>query len=118
MHVGLHGMDHESWRGLDEPRLRREINEAQRVIASACGAPVREAACPFGAYDRRVLAFLRTSGMERVYTSDRGLARRDAWLQARNTIRRWDDTDAITRIVHARGFSVLHIARRLAKRWR
>ncbi len=118
MRVGLHGMDHVSWRSLDKSRLDREIHDARRMIASACGAPVREAACPFGAYDRRVLAFLRVGGMERVFTSDRGPARQGAWLQARNTIRRSDDTDAITLTARDRGFSIVRTARRLAKRWR
>ncbi len=49
-------------------------------------AAVTQAACPFGAYDRRVLRSLRGYGYERVFTSDGGRLRADRWLQARNSV--------------------------------
>ena len=55
--------------------------------------PVRQVACPFGSYDRRVLSAIRHHGFSRVYTVDGGPARSDAWLQSRYTIRA-DDTPA------------------------
>ena len=66
---------------------------AARIIADIARTPVREAACPFGSYDRRVLGALRRHGFTRVYTVDRGRARQGAWLQPRYTVRK-DDTPA------------------------
>jgi len=86
MTIGSHGLRHRPWRGLGESELEEELVEAPRVLAEAAGAPVREASCPFGAYDRRVLAALRSRGFARVYTVDEGPADPDAWLQSRYTI--------------------------------
>jgi peptidoglycan/xylan/chitin deacetylase (PgdA/CDA1 family) len=90
MTIGCHGMHHRSWRRLDEAQLREELVEARRLLEEIVERPVTEAACPFGSYDRRVLRALRRCGYRRVYTSDRGTARCDDWLQARNTVRRDD----------------------------
>lgn len=118
MRIGLHGKEHIPWRGLDGAALDREINEARRMIDAAACEPVREAACPFGAYDRRVLRALRRAGMDRVYTSDRGPAREDAWLQPRNTVRASDDAAAVRRVASALASSPMREARLLVKRWR
>jgi peptidoglycan/xylan/chitin deacetylase (PgdA/CDA1 family) len=90
MAIGCHGMHHRSWRRLAEPQLREELVEARRLLEDVIERPVTEAACPFGSYDRGVLRALRRCGYRRVYTSDRGTARYDDWLQARNTVRRDD----------------------------
>ena len=60
------------------------------MIAEAAGEPVTSAACPFGAYDRQVLAALRRHGYSQVFTSDRRRARLGDWLQPRYSIRRND----------------------------
>jgi peptidoglycan/xylan/chitin deacetylase (PgdA/CDA1 family) len=86
MTIGNHGMHHQPWRGLDDAALDEELGTARRLIEDAVGAPVDEAACPFGAYDRRVVAGLRRHGYRHAYTSDRGTVAGDEWLQARNTI--------------------------------
>ncbi len=91
MTVGSHGMRHRSWRGLDAQSAEEELTIARSVIAEAAAEPVTSAACPFGAYDRRVLAALRRHGYTRIFTSDRRRARRGDWLQPRYSIRR-DDT--------------------------
>jgi peptidoglycan/xylan/chitin deacetylase (PgdA/CDA1 family) len=91
MAIGCHGMRHRPWRHLDEPHLHEELIEARRLLEEVVGRPVTEAACPYGSYDRRVLRALRRCGYRRVYTSDRGTARYDDWLQARNTVRRGDE---------------------------
>jgi hypothetical protein len=92
MRIGTHGLAHRPWRSLGSHCLEAEMRAA-RIIAEVAGTPVREAACPFGSYDRRVLGALRRHGFTRVYTVDRGRARYGAWLQPRYTVRK-DDTPA------------------------
>lgn len=118
MAVGLHGMDHVPWRGLDRVTLNREINQASAIISSAIGGPVGSAACPFGAYDRRVLSALRRAGMDRVYTSDRGPATENSWLQARTTLQATDDACSACRVALARKSSPVRCARLFLKRLR
>lgn len=87
MTIGCHGMRHRPWRAsLGDAALHEELVEARRTLEAVTGSPVTEAACPFGAYDRRVLRRLRGTGYTHVYTSDRGASRQDAWLQARTTL--------------------------------
>jgi len=88
MRIGTHGMNHQSWRGLCETDLRIEIVDSKRLLEQILGQTITEAACPFGGYNRHVLKLLRESGFERVYTSDRGLAFEEDWLQPRNTVYR------------------------------
>jgi peptidoglycan/xylan/chitin deacetylase (PgdA/CDA1 family) len=91
MAIGSHGMGHCSWRGLDRQALHEELVGARHVLAAAAGTPIDTAACPFGSYDRDVLAALREQGYTRVFTSDRRRARAGAWLQPRYSVCR-DDT--------------------------
>jgi peptidoglycan/xylan/chitin deacetylase (PgdA/CDA1 family) len=90
MTIGSHGMRHRSWRGLDASAEEEELTQARSLIAEAAGTPVTSVACPFGAYDRRVLAALRGHGYARVFTSDRRRARAGDWLQPRYSIRGHD----------------------------
>ncbi len=121
MTIGSHGMRHCAWRRLDEIGLREEFDEARRLLEEIVERPVTEAACPFGAYDRRVLGSLRRRGYERVYTSDRGSCRSDDWLQPRNTIGPHDDARRLSHVL-APGQSPRGPLRRRAKlavkRWR
>jgi peptidoglycan/xylan/chitin deacetylase (PgdA/CDA1 family) len=121
MTVGSHGLAHRPWRSVDDAALRAEM-AASRLIADVVGAPVHEAACPFGSYDRRVLTALRRHGFSRVYTVDEGHARRGAWLQTRYTIRSNDTpADIERRAVPERCLSSAYLTRRtktLIKRWR
>jgi len=87
MTIGTHGMAHRAWPDCDDRTLAVEINDARARIAAVTARPVTSASCPFGAYDRRTLQALRAAGFDRVYTSDRGVARSDDWLQCRNTLR-------------------------------
>jgi peptidoglycan/xylan/chitin deacetylase (PgdA/CDA1 family) len=96
MPIGSHGKDHRSWRGMTASERQAELVEARQVIGELAGTPVDTAACPFGAYDRGVLASLRAEGYRLVFTSDRRRTRPGAWLQARYSIRR-DDTAATMR---------------------
>ena len=92
MRIGAHGLAHRPWRSLDHDGLEAEMRAAH-TIAELARVPIREAACPFGSYDRRVLTMLRRHGFRRVYTVDGGHAKRDAWLQPRYTVQK-DDTPA------------------------
>ena len=62
-----------------------EFTAARSLIGTAAEAPVHTAACPFGAYDRTVLAALR-SRLQQVFTSDRRRARAGGWLQPRYSV--------------------------------
>jgi peptidoglycan/xylan/chitin deacetylase (PgdA/CDA1 family) len=121
MEIGCHGMRHRAWRGLDHRTLHEELVDAKRILEGAVGRPVTRAACPFGSYDRRVLRALRGTGYERVYTSDRGTARPDAFLQARNSVGPLDDADLLERIAALESSTPRTLRRRtklVLKRWR
>jgi len=120
MRIGNHGMRHRAWRGLDAAALDEELRVARRMLEDVVGAPVDEAACPFGAYDRRVVGALRRGGYRRVFTSDRGTAGDAAWLQARNTMTPADGPETLTAI-GARSSPAARAAGRArlaVKRWR
>ena len=121
MGIGCHGMRHRPWRGLGERDLHEELVEAKRRLEEIVERPVTEAACPFGSYDRRVLRTLRGSGYGHVYTSDRGTARRSAFLQARNSVGPGDEPDLLERIAALDGAPHRALPRRAklaVKRWR
>lgn len=122
MTVGSHGMDHIPWRSADDAQLRQEVAGAAAAIAEAAGQPVRQAAFPFGSYDRRVLSAVRKHGFCRVYTVDGGPARDQAWLQSRYTVRAGDTPADIERLARSpRAGSVteaVRSAKSLVKRWR
>jgi peptidoglycan/xylan/chitin deacetylase (PgdA/CDA1 family) len=120
MTIGLHGMHHQRWRGLSDEDLDEEISVAKQRLEDAAGGPLDAAACPFGAYDRRVLSRLRRAGFTTVFTSDGGWASRDAWLQARNTLRAGDSAAAVATIAADDGAAARsrHKLKTLVKRWR
>ena len=86
MTIGSHGRRHCDWTTIDQATLEDEVAGTRRELESVIGAPVTGAACPFGAYDRRVLRALRDAGYREVYTSDGGPAKPEAWLRPRNTV--------------------------------
>ncbi len=120
MSLGSHGMDHVRWRRLGRPAIDREILQAKQALEDASQATVDTAACPFGAYDRRTLRALRGAGFKRVYTSDGGTASSTDWLVARNTVRRGDSAESITRMLNGCGETVSPAdrAKRWVKQWR
>jgi peptidoglycan/xylan/chitin deacetylase (PgdA/CDA1 family) len=121
MEIGCHGMRHRRWRGLGDPDLREELVEAKAVLEEIVERPVTEAACPFGAYDRRVLGALRRAGYSRVYTSDRGTARTGDFLQARNSVGFRDEPHLLERIAALETPTHRAVRRRAklaVKRWR
>lgn len=112
MGVGLHGMDHRSWAQCNGAELEVEIDEARRQIESITGKPVTRAACPFGAYNALCLRKLRTSGFERVYTSDGGVARAADWLHTRNTLQNHLGIKDIKALSELRPAGLPHLSRR------
>ena len=85
--IGNHGADHVDWTACDDDTLTTEMHTARDTIATAAGAPVTEAAVPFGRYNARVLRALRAAGYERVYSSDGGTVRGDPWPIPRTSLR-------------------------------
>jgi peptidoglycan/xylan/chitin deacetylase (PgdA/CDA1 family) len=120
MAIGCHGMRHRSWRQLEEHELWEELVGARRLLEQVVERPVTEAACPFGLYDRRVLRSLRRCGYGRIYTSDRGTARSDDWMQARTSVRAGDGPELVDHILSLESSpDALRLRLKLAvKRWR
>jgi peptidoglycan/xylan/chitin deacetylase (PgdA/CDA1 family) len=122
MRVGSHGMRHRPWRFVDDSELEAELGEATLAIAQAAGRPIREVACPFGSYDRRVLKAIRRHEFARVYTVDGGTARSDEWLQSRYTVRAADTPASIERMTPSqrdgRPTAVAQNVKSFVKRWR
>lgn len=117
MTIGSHGLHHRDWRRLSDEQLAREILLSRRILEEVLGRPVTRAAVPFGSYDRRVLARARR-GYDRVFTSDGGPSRPDAWLQARTTVA--DDGVAPSAVTErpTAGEIVERGLKRMVKRWR
>jgi peptidoglycan/xylan/chitin deacetylase (PgdA/CDA1 family) len=121
MTIGSHGMQHRSWRNLGDEQLEEELVVARRRLEAVVGRPVADAACPFGAYDRRVLRCLRRYGYTRVFTSDGGATRSDRWLQARNSLGKTDAPPELERMLvgdESLLRSLRGHAKSAVKRWR
>ena len=118
MIVGLHGMNHVPWREIDEGQLTVELVDSRKLIEDATGDRIDWAACPFGSYGRHVLRRLESERFERVFTSDRGPVRDDAWLQARNTIQAADDCDSVQQVINNRRVGLHRRIKLLLKRSR
>jgi peptidoglycan/xylan/chitin deacetylase (PgdA/CDA1 family) len=115
MGIGSHGMWHLDWRRLSPLELDCEISSAGRRLGEICERTIEEVSIPFGSYDRRVLARLRSEGYWRAYTSDGGTVRRDSWLKARNTLdRSWQWMDFFEGLA-ARDSVLTHLRRALMK---
>lgn len=121
MTVGNHGLRHRRWTGLNQGELHEELVEARNRLEQITGGPIHAAACPFGSYNRRVLRELRSAGYRRVYTSDGGPARENAWMLPRTSMGRSQD---IAHLKHLGSdtpnwvFSFWRHARLWLKRWR
>ena len=120
MRIGSHGMQHRKWRNLADAELGEELQTSRRRLEDVVGGPVSHAACPFGAYDRRVLRALRGYGYDRVFTSDGGPAGAGDWLQARNSIQHGDGPSAVAQILSAPPLAARlgRQAKLAVKRWR
>jgi peptidoglycan/xylan/chitin deacetylase (PgdA/CDA1 family) len=119
MTIGTHGMRHRPWRSLDDNGYREELDEAKELLEEAADARVDQAACPYGAYDRRALRALKQREFRHVYTVDRRAARADAWLQPRYVIRRGDTAATVREFGHDSFPRALVLgAKTTVKRWR
>jgi peptidoglycan/xylan/chitin deacetylase (PgdA/CDA1 family) len=121
MGIGTHGMEHRSWRGMDQVEARSELVDARDQIAAAVGMPVTEAALPFGLYDRRALSQLRVAGYEHVLTSDRRHATAAGWIQPRFSVVRGETPESLRRKVEGAARVHRRASRALVcsvKRWR
>jgi peptidoglycan/xylan/chitin deacetylase (PgdA/CDA1 family) len=105
MRIGSHGFAHRDWRALNDDALMDELTVSRRRLEVVAGDSVSRAACPFGSYDRRVLAMLRRTGYERVYTSDGGWTKEGSWLQSRNTLRYSEAATTAERLLRGPGVS-------------
>jgi peptidoglycan/xylan/chitin deacetylase (PgdA/CDA1 family) len=112
MLVGSHGVSHTSWRGFDATVLRVELEESRARLEGILSKPVEHAACPLGAYDRRVLHGLRQAGYTCAYTSDGGPTCGDHWLQARSSLHSHDGPESTRRLLDARFNGVDNLTRR------
>lgn len=115
MTIGSHGWAHRDWRRLSAEQAHEEITKAHEVLADIVGQPVTRVAIPFGSYDGRVIARLRSARVTRAYTSDGGRARPGAWLQARNSLRHDLDAAWISSVLNGTP-SLRQRARRMAAR--
>lgn len=115
MTLGSHGWAHIDWRALTAGQVPQEMSKASRVLGELAGDAVTEVSVPFGSYDRHVLQRLRDAGATRVYTSDTGRARPDAWLHARTSLRSSIDAGWIDQVLDGEP-SLPRRARNLAAR--
>ncbi|MBS2537276.1 polysaccharide deacetylase family protein [Catenulispora sp. NF23] len=121
MGIGTHGAAHRPWTHVNPADQHIELQDARTRIATAIGAPVTTAACPFGAYNRKVLRALRTAGYRTVFTSDARPAHSGRWLQPRYSVEATDTPESVrTRMLAPRTTSgrVLDRAVLMVKAWR
>jgi peptidoglycan/xylan/chitin deacetylase (PgdA/CDA1 family) len=121
MSIGSHGAQHRRWAQLDAGELDEELSGSRIKLEAMLGHPVREAACPFGSYNRRVLTGLRKACYERAYTSDQGPAKLGEWLSARNTIVRSHTLRDVESALEFRPHGLAALGRKLKltlKQWR
>lgn len=121
MTVGTHGAGHRPWTSALATHHEDELRSARTRIAEATGRPVETAACPFGAYDRRVLKALRTAGYRTVFTSDARPAQAGAWLQPRYSVETDDTAESVrTRMLTPRSTTerIVDRAVLMMKAWR
>ena len=120
MTVISHGVDHRRWTELEPTQLIRQALESRLTLEDITGTPIDEAACPFGAYDARVLTTLRQAGYSRIYTSDGGTWNGVDKIVPRTTIRAGDDFDSAMDKARARYSGLRGMLRRVkigARRW-
>lgn len=120
MTIMSHGVEHRPWTELDNTELIRQALDSRKSLEDITESPVTATACPFGAYDARVLTTLHQAGYTRVYTSDRGVWNGIEGVVPRNTIKSGDTFDEVidsARTCYSGLRGVLKRVRTGAKRW-
>ncbi|UWQ16057.1 polysaccharide deacetylase family protein (plasmid) [Aliiroseovarius sp. M344] len=87
MKIGSHGIDHVAWPSLSDAELNKELVASRTQLETICGQPITEAGIPFGRYDRRVIAALKSAGYQTIWTSDGGHMGSDGFIKARTSLR-------------------------------
>jgi peptidoglycan/xylan/chitin deacetylase (PgdA/CDA1 family) len=121
MEIGTHGMYHRDWRKLKDDDLSIEVCDSKKILEGITGQEIQKVSCPYGSYDRRVLHFLRKTNYHKVYTSDKGWAQSEWWIQPRNSLHATDNPQTLATILlqpHSLGESFIISAKRFVKRWR
>jgi len=85
--IGSHGQDHVSWPDQTPAALHAEVFHSRDRLEQVLGAPVTEAAIPFGNYNRKVIQALKAAKYEAAWTSDGGAIRGNGFLRPRTSIR-------------------------------
>ena len=67
--IGAHGWTHTLLTHCSEAELRRELNDARRMLEDKLGASITTMSLPGGRSNRQVLAACREAGYTRIYTS-------------------------------------------------
>lgn len=99
MRVGSHGIVHRNLRRVTAGELTDELRLSRAALEGILSRAVTEFSIPFGSYNARVLAAIRTAGYQVAWSSDRGVMSESAFVRPRTSIR--DDTDdaAVDRIL-------------------
>lgn len=83
LEVGVHSATHRSLPTLDDRELRREVEESRDVIGRCAGVTPDFFAYPFGHWDRRVRAAVRSAGYRAAFTLEDGPSTADLWALPR-----------------------------------
>lgn len=86
MKIGNHGMFQKNLMMLSDSELEAEVETARMMLQDITGTPVTEFAIPYGAYNRRVMKWLKSRKLGCIYTSDRGFARSNALIKPRESV--------------------------------
>jgi len=66
--IGAHGYDHSDLRRVSDKELEHQLGDSRRLLEEKLGIPVRSFCYPYGSYDARILAGLRTHGYVAAFT--------------------------------------------------
>lgn len=117
MEIGSHGCSHLRWTGLHDAEIAHDVSRSIERLSAIIHAPVRSAAIPYGACDRRVLSVLRKLGVGRVYSSFRGANSDASWLVRRECVMAHMTADDVRRLINRKPV-MAETALHLLKVWR
>ena len=112
--IGSHGRDHVNWAQQSPDLLEQEVRGSRAALQQAMGAPVTEAAIPFGSYNRAVLSAIRGAGYSAAWTSDGGDTNPTGFLRPRHSVRSDMSLDDVRRMLFGPITAVRRLRRTLA----